>query len=67
MPTRPTPKVYSCTSCGWSKRSAPQSDCFLPGDHFNSCPKCSSSVVVTEDKITALTDTLKRLIGLKSW
>lgn len=65
MPIPPEPKIYSCISCAWSQRTNPLSDCLLPGDHFEHCPKYGSSVEASVDKATILTNKFKRLIGLK--
>lgn len=42
MPIRPSPRLFRCSACGWSKTVAPVSDALVPGrDHFDACPKCN--------------------------
>lgn len=41
MPLKPSPVVYSCPACRWSHTVAPRSDALLPGEFFESCPRCS--------------------------
>lgn len=40
MPSRPIAMTYTCTSCSWSKTTAPKSDALLPSDFFTKCPLC---------------------------
>jgi predicted RNA-binding Zn-ribbon protein involved in translation (DUF1610 family) len=40
MPFRPAPITYSCPTCGWTKKVAPESDALRPGEYFDHCPAC---------------------------
>jgi len=42
MCIKPRPFIYICSSCGWSKKISPQSDCLMPGDYYEKCPACHS-------------------------
>lgn len=65
MPIPPVPKHYKCTRCSWGKRVSPQSDCLLPYVHFNSCPKCGSSVTAEADTLTVAIKRVGRFLGIK--
>lgn len=41
MPIRPSPMMYRCPACGWSKIVQLRSDALLPGDYYDCCPNCS--------------------------
>ena len=64
----PSPTIYTCTVCGWSKTVAPRGDALMPGEHFSGCPRCSHSPLDKKKVDTAeagqggLAEALKQLL-----